>query len=141
VTDADAFARADERKPQQFRVALDTCQQFGIGELEVLQPRIDIGCPIRVQKRMQTEPIDKPLDLGGRHGLLLQIDELNRDAALFEEAFGGTARRGVFHSEDLDTRHVLLLSWRTGGASQPVAAKKALRRRGDSEPISSGHYG
>jgi hypothetical protein len=60
------------------------------------------GMPINpsAQKR------DESPDLGRSHGLSLQIDEMDRHAALLEEPFRRTGRRRILKAENLDIQHV-----------------------------------
>jgi len=122
MTDADAVAGTDQRQPEQLWVALDPSEQFGIGKLQVLQSGVDISRAFAVQQSGKSKAIDESLDFCGRHGFLLQIYQLNRDAALFEKAFGRASRLRVLDAEDLD-------SWHMARFCQTKFARLAPRRQ------------
>ena len=85
MTDADAVTGTDQRQPEQFWVALDPSEQFGIGKLQVFQSGVDVSLAFGVQQSGQSKAINESLDFRGGHGFLLQIYQLDRDAALFEK--------------------------------------------------------
>ena len=53
---------------------------------------VDVGGAFGVEELRQAEALDEALDLTRRHGFLLQVDRLDRDAAFFEQALGGVFR-------------------------------------------------
>jgi hypothetical protein len=61
--------------------------------------------PPKPEQSGQTEALSKPLDLTGRHWLLLQIHQVDERAMLFEEPLGGAGGLRILHAEDLDTQH------------------------------------
>jgi len=112
VTDADVVTSTDQRQPEQFWVALNPCQQLGIRELQVLESGVYITLARAVEQSGQSETINESLDFGGSHWFLLQIDYLNRYAALFEKALGGASRLRVLDAEDLHSGHMARF-WQT----------------------------
>lgn len=50
VSNAEAIGGADEWKAQEFGIAFDAREEFGIGELHVFKPGIDVGFAVGVEK-------------------------------------------------------------------------------------------
>lgn len=71
VADAQQLAGSNHRQPQEFRISLNPSQELRVGELEILQAGGNIGLAFVVNKLGQTEPLHKPPDLSGGHGLQL----------------------------------------------------------------------
>ena len=71
----------------------DLREKLRVRHLHVSQTGVDPGFAFSVNHARKREALDEPADLAWRHGLLLQVDEMNRDAALFEKPFGGAGRR------------------------------------------------
>jgi hypothetical protein len=88
---------------------LDPFQQIGFGEFEVFESSFDVDFAFAVDKSRQTKALDESFYLGRRHRLLLQIDEVNSHAPLFEEPLGGSSVGRVFHTENLHTQHMVHL--------------------------------
>ena len=105
MANTELTGSAYQRQPEQFGIALDPFQHFRIGELEILNSRVNIGFPLTVEQAGQTEAFDESLDFAGSHRFLLQIDQLKRHAALLKEPFSGSSRVGVLQTENLDVQH------------------------------------
>ena len=108
MTNAEAVAATNQRQTQQFRIPLNAPEHFGIGNLQVLEPRIDPGFAFGVEQCRQAEALREPPDFRRGHRLLRQIDEVNLHAAFFEEAFGGAGRLRVLYTEDLKVAQLRL---------------------------------
>ena len=106
MPNAQPVAGANEWQPEQPWIPLDPLQQIGIGGLQVLESGVDVSRALGVKQSRQAKPIDEPLDLRECHGLLLQIDQVDRHAAFFEESLGGPSRLRILHTEDLDIQHM-----------------------------------
>ena len=129
--DAELCAGTHERQPEQLWFSIDLRKQVGVGDLEVLEPGINVGRTLAIHQLQQSEPIDESLDFAGRHRLPIQIDEMNRDAALFEESLGRARGLRVLYAENLDVDHRLGLgaaakcgyhsTWRFGSSGQRKA--------------------
>jgi hypothetical protein len=95
VPDAQPLVGPNQGQAEQLGLPLDAPQQIGIGHLELFQSGVHVGLAFAVEQSVQTEPIDEPLVLAGRHGFLVQVHELNHRAALLEEPFRGAGRLRV----------------------------------------------
>jgi hypothetical protein len=82
---------------EEFRVALDFRQEFGIGEAEIFDGRI-----VAVDQGAESEAIDEAFYFAGGHGFFLEVDELDGRSAFFEESFRGARGLRIVYSEDLD---------------------------------------
>lgn len=93
MTDAEAAAAANQGQAQQLWLLRDSREKLRIRELHVGEAGIDVRRARGVQQTGEPKTVDEPLDLAGSHGLLFEIDEMNRNAALFEEPLGGAHGR------------------------------------------------
>lgn len=108
--DADLFVTANEREPEQERLPFDFEEQFGVGLLEVFEAGLFKGFAFAIEEIRKGEAVDETFDLTGGHGFELEVDEVDGDAPLLEEAFGGPGGLGVFDAEDLYAAHCFLVS-------------------------------
>ena len=138
-----SFAVADERQAQQPLVGEEPLDDLG-----VVHPEVGRG-PRRGRPRASgrasaaaPEPLDEPAQLARGDRLAPQVDEVDRDPALLEEAQGRPGRPVVLAAEDLDraavrTADPLGIGGRVAGLGprseagppvQPVAGRTATIR-------------
>jgi hypothetical protein len=102
VTDGELIPAAHERQFQQLWVGFDAGEPAGFANAHVLEPSLNVGFAGVVEERRQAKALDEAADFAGGHGLLFEIDEVDLDAALLEEALGGASGGVVLEAEDLD---------------------------------------
>ena len=102
MSNAKAVGDADEGQAEKAGISRGALQQFRIGDLQILQSGVHVGFAFGVEQRAQAEAVNEALDLAGRHRFVLQVDQVNGYAALFEEAFGSACRLRTLYAEDLD---------------------------------------
>ena len=98
----DIVAAADERQLQEALVG-----EEALGELVIVHPQ---ESETRVTPRLRglvgdgsgPQSIDEPAQLGGRHRLARDVEEVDVDAAFPEEAQGGARGLRVGGAEDLN---------------------------------------
>ena len=74
ASDAEPVGGTDQGQAEQLGVPLDALQQLGVGHFQIPEAGVQVSGALRVDELAQAEPVDEPLDLAGRHGLLIQID-------------------------------------------------------------------
>ena len=92
----------DQGEQQQLGVAFDSLEEFWVRETEVFETGIHVGGTLPIDQPGQGETVDEAFQLTGRHRFLLQIDQMQSDAALLEEALGGAGGWRILHAEDLN---------------------------------------
>lgn len=110
VADAEFLVTANEREPEEERLPFDFEEQFGVGLLEVFEAGLFKGFAFAIEEGGEGEAVDEAFDFAGGHGFELEVDEVDGDASLLEEAFGGPGGLGAFDSEDLYAAHCFLVS-------------------------------
>jgi hypothetical protein len=90
MADAEVIRCANQREPEESRIALDAAQQLSIRHLQIFESRIGIGLALAIEEGRKPKTVDEPFDLTGRHGPLLQIHHVNGDPSFLEESFGGS---------------------------------------------------
>src|SRR3954471_2634423 len=96
-----------ERELEQSRVTQQATHDSRLVRREVRQSLLAIAAAFSVQQRGRAEPVDESLELAAGDGLLPQVDVVNDDPALAEEAQGVAGRGGIVGAEHLDVRHLL----------------------------------
>ena len=99
---------SDQRQAEQSLVGQDSLGQLGVAHGQVAHARVTVDTTLAVDQSGRAEPLDEPTQLTGRHGLAPQVDEVDGDPAILEEAQRGTGRPIVLQAEDLDLRR----AWR-----------------------------
>lgn len=106
MADANAGAAADEGKFEEARVAVRFFEQIGIGDADVFEAGVVVGGAFGIDQSVEFEAVDEAFAFARGHGLDFEVDEVDGDAAFFEEPFSGAGRLRVFGAEDLDGNHV-----------------------------------
>ena len=100
----DAVADADERQPEEALVGEKPVGELGVGHPEVAEARVAPGLRRLVGDGPRPESIDESAQLGGCQRLAPDVDEMDLEAALLEEALRGAGGRRIGGAEDLDDR-------------------------------------
>ena len=102
MADADSVGATDQGQAEQCWFPFDFREEFGIRQLHVLEAGVDPFFAFGIDDAGEGEAVGETADFAWGHGLQFQVDEMDSDAAFFEEAFGGAGGLRIFQAEDLN---------------------------------------
>ena len=104
MTDAEEVRATDQRQTQQRWLLFNFREEFRIRHLHVFESGIEPRFAFAIHDPSERKAISETPDFARRHWLLFQVDKMNRNSALFEEAVGCARGWRVLQPKDLDGR-------------------------------------
>jgi hypothetical protein len=95
-----------ERQPEQPGIRQQSGDDAGLIESQVGETLVAKWARRRVEQRAGAEALGEPPELGRGDAALPDVDVVDDDPSLAEEAQGGACRSRIIAPEDLDVRHL-----------------------------------